>query len=228
MVAANAVWHAVLQRLLEHLLHFQEGGGSSLYRHPDTRSVKCTFPGANPESNVVCVCGTCGSKLGGHQWVPVDREAVCKWPKLGLKSRATFKSRAARCKALKDKGKGKGRVGPIPQSRVSNPGTVGIVPPSEGEDSAASFQGATGLHEHQLVQPMRRTKLAHVPIVHSDIEQQLVCPRGIGSSSSSSSSSKSRSSSSSGSDSGCSSSPEDNDSDDDDDVHLSGGSTLSA
>ena len=43
-------------RLLEHLLHFQEGGGCSLYMHPDTRSVKCTFPGANPESDVVCVC----------------------------------------------------------------------------------------------------------------------------------------------------------------------------
>ena len=53
-----------------------------------------------------------------------------------------------RVKALKDKGKGKGRVGPIPQSRVSNPGTVGIVPPSEGEDSAASFQGPMGLNEH--------------------------------------------------------------------------------
>ena len=139
--------------------------------HPDTRSVKCAFPGANPESDVVCVCGTCGSKRGVRQWVPLDREAVCKWPKLGLKSRATFKSCAARRKALKDKGKGKGRVGPIPQSRVSNPATVDIVPPSEGEDSAASFQGPTGLNEQQRVQPMRRTKLARVPNVDSDIEQ---------------------------------------------------------
>ena len=160
-----------------------------------------------------------------RQWVPLDREAVFKWPKLGLKSRATFKSCAARRKALKDKGKGKGRVGPIPQSKVPNPGTVGIVPPSEGEDGAASFQGPTGLNEHQRVQPMRRTKLARVPIVDSDIEKQLVCPRGSASSSSSSSSSSSNSSSNS--DSGCSSSREDNDSDDDD-VHLSGGSTVSA
>ena len=132
MVAVNAVWHAVFQRLLEHLLHFQEGGGCSLYMHPDTRSVKCTFLGANPESDVVCVCGTCGSKRGVRQWAPPDREVVCKWPKLGLKSRTTFESCAARRKALKDKGKGKGRVGPIPQSRVSNPGTVGIVPPFRG------------------------------------------------------------------------------------------------
>ena len=76
----------------------------------------------------------------------------------------------------------KGRVGPIPQCRVSNPATVDIVPPSEGEDSAASFQGPTGLNEQQRVQPMRRTKLARVPIVDSDIEQQLVGPRGSGSS----------------------------------------------
>ena len=192
--------------------------------HPDTRSVKCTFLGANPESDVVCVCGTCGSKRGVRQWVPLDREAVCKWPKLGLKSRATFKSCDARRKALKDKGKGKGRVGPIPQSRVSNPATVDIVPSSEGKDSAASFQGPTGLNEQQRVQPMRRTKLARVPIVDSDIEQQHVCPRGSGSSSSNSSRC---SSSSSSSDSASSSSPEDNDSDDDA-VHLSRASTVSA
>ena len=147
-----------------------------------------------------------------------------KQPKLGLRSCATFKCCAARCKAPKDKGKGKGRVGPIPQSRVSNLAAVDIVPPSEGEDSGASFQGPTGLNEQQRVQPMRRTKLARVPIVDSDIEQQLVCPRGSGSSSSNSSSS---SSSSSSSDSGSSSSPQDNDSDDDA-VHLSGASTVSA
>ena len=163
MVAANAVWHAVFQRLLEHLLYFQVGGGYSLYMHPDTRSVKCTFSGANPQSDVVCVCvcvcvrGTCGSKRGVRQWVPLDWEAVCKWPQLGLKSRATFESFAARRKALKDKGKGKGRVGPIPQSRFSNPGTMGIVPHLEGEDSAASFQGPTGLNEHRRVQPVRRS-----------------------------------------------------------------------
>ena len=110
-------------------------------------------------------------------------------------------------------------MGPIPQSRVSNPGTIGIVPPSEGKDCAASFQGPTGLNEHQRVQPMRCTKLARVRILDNDIEQELVCPRGSGSISSSSSSSSS--------DSGCSSSPEDNDSDDDD-VHLSSGSTVSA
>ena len=227
MVAANAVWHVVLQRLLEHLLHFQDGGGCSLYMHPDTRSVKCTFPGANSESDVVCVCGTSGSKRGVREWVPLDKEAVWQWPKRGLKSRGTFKSCTARHKALKDKGKGKGRVGPIPQSTVSNPGTGDILPPSEGEDSAASFQGPTGLNEQQRVQPMTRTKLARVPIVDSDTEQQLVCPRGSGGSSSNSSRSSNSNSSSSSSDSGWSSSPEDNVSDDDA-VHLSGGSTVSA
>ena len=55
MGAANAVWHAVFQRLLEHLLHLQEGGRCSPYMHPDTRSVKCAFSGANPSSDVVCV-----------------------------------------------------------------------------------------------------------------------------------------------------------------------------
>ena len=112
----------------------------------------------------MCVCGTCCSKRGVRQWVPLDREAVCKWPKLGLKSRATCKSCAARRKALKDKGKGKRRVGPIPQSKASNPATVDIVPASEGEDSAASFQGPTGLNEHQRVQIMRHTKLAATSI----------------------------------------------------------------
>ena len=101
----------------------------------------------------VCVCGTCGSKRCVRHWVPLDREVVCKWLNLGLNSRATFKSCAARRKALKDKGKGKGRVVPIRQSRVSNPGTVGIVPPSEGEDSAASFQGPTGLNVHHVFNP---------------------------------------------------------------------------
>ena len=104
-------------------------------------------------------------------------------------------------------------------------GQLILYPYSEGEDSAASFQGPTGLNEHQRVQPMRRTKLARVPFVDRDIEQQLVRPRGSGSSSSSSSSSSSGRSSSS--DSGSSSSREDNDSDDDA-VHLSGASTVSA
>ena len=31
--------------------------GCTLYIHPTTKSVKCTFLGAQPESNVVCVCG---------------------------------------------------------------------------------------------------------------------------------------------------------------------------
>ena len=82
MVAAHAVWHAADQRLLEHLLRFQEGRGCSLNVHPDIRSVKCTFLGANPESDVVCVYGTCGSTRGVRQWVPLDREAMCRGPNL--------------------------------------------------------------------------------------------------------------------------------------------------
>ena len=76
MVAANAMWQTIFQRLLRHLMTCQEAGGRRLYMHPTTSSVKCTFPSAESESDVVCVCGTCGSKRGIRQWVPLEVEAV--------------------------------------------------------------------------------------------------------------------------------------------------------
>ena len=115
MVAANAPWQTVFQRLLRHLMTCQEAGGCKLYMHPATNSVKCFFPSAEPESDMVCVCQSCGSKRGIRQWVPLEVEAVQSWPTMSLKSRSKFKSCAARRKDLKGKGKGKGKsdVGPI-------------------------------------------------------------------------------------------------------------------
>ena len=69
MVAAKALWQTVFQRLLRHLMTCQEAGGCKLYMHPATNSVKCTSPSAEPESDVVRVCGSCGSKRGMRQWV---------------------------------------------------------------------------------------------------------------------------------------------------------------
>ena len=69
MVAANALWQTVFQRMLRHLMTCQEAGGCKLCMHPATISVKCTFPSARPESDVVCVCGSCGSKRGIRHWV---------------------------------------------------------------------------------------------------------------------------------------------------------------
>ena len=74
--------------------------------HPATNSVKCTFPSAEPESDVVCVYGSCGSKGGICQRVPLEVEAVQNWPTMALKSRSNFKSYAARRKDLKGKDKG--------------------------------------------------------------------------------------------------------------------------
>ena len=115
MVAANAMWQTVFQRLLRHLMTCQEEGGCRLYMHPATNSIKCTFPTAEPESDVVCVCGSCGSKHGIRQWVPLEVEAIHIWPTMGLKSPSKFKSCAAGRKDLKGKGKGKRKsdVGPI-------------------------------------------------------------------------------------------------------------------
>ena len=194
--------------------------------HPATNSVKCTFASAVPESDVVCVCGCCGSKRGIRQCVPLEVEAVQSWPTMALKSRFKVKSSAARRKDLKGKGKGKGKsdVGPILKPVDSNPSSVRAVPASEAENNAASFQGPSDASDHQRVQPMRQAKLLRVPIVDSDIERQLVFPKG--SSSSSSSSGSSSSSSSSTSNGGSSSSPENDDSEDDV-VHASGGSTVS-
>ena len=83
--------------------------------HLATNSVKCTFRTAESESDVVGVCGTCGSKRGIRQWVPLEVEAIQSWPTLGLKSRSQFKLCAAGRKDLKGKAKGNGKfdVGPI-------------------------------------------------------------------------------------------------------------------
>ena len=196
MVAANAMWQVVFLRLVQHLMSFQEAGGCTLHMQPTTKSVKCTFPGVQPEGDVVCVCGTCGSKRGIHQWVPLDVETVRSLPTMGLKSRSKFNSCAARRKALKENGKGKGKsdVVPIPPRGVSNPALVDIVPASGGEDSAAFFEGPRGLDEQQRVQRIRKAKLLRIPVVDSDIERSLVRPLANGSSSSNSSSSSSSSS----------------------------------
>ena len=152
MVAANALWQTVFRRLLRHLMTCQEAGGCKLYMHPATNSVKCTFLGAEPESDVVCVCGSCI-----RQWVPLEVEGVQSWPTFALKSRSKFKSCAARRKDLKGNGKGKGKcdVGPIHRPVDSNPGFVLVVLASEAEDSAASFHGPSHVGGHQRVQPMR-------------------------------------------------------------------------
>ena len=152
----------------------------------------------------------CQRSLSGieGQWVPREVEAVHSWPTVGLKSRSKFKSCAARRKDVKGKGNGKG---PIHRPVVSNPGSVCVVPASEAEDSAASFQAPSEFSNHHHMQPMRQAKLLRIPIVDSNIEHQLVLPQG---SSNSSNSSSSRSSSSS--DNGSSSSLENDDSDDED------------
>ena len=141
---------------------------------------------------------------------------------MALKSPSKFKSCAARHKDLKGKGKGKGKsdVGPIHGPMDSNPSSVLVVPASETEDNAASFQGPSDVSDHQRVEPMRQEKLLRVPIVDGDIEQQLVFPKG-------STSSMSSGSSSSSNEGGSSSSPK-NDDFEDDDVYVSGGSTVSA
>ena len=207
----------------------QEAGGCKLYMHPATNSVECSFPSAKPESDVVCVCGSRGSKRGISQWVPLEVEALQNWPTMALKTRSKFKSCAARRKYFKGKGKCKGKsdVGPMHRPVDSNPSSVLVVGALEAEDSAASFQGPSDVSDHKHVQPMRQAKLLRAPIVDSDIQHQLVFPNGSSSTSSSSSSASSSSNSSSSSDNGSSSNPEDDDSEDDD-VYVSGGSTVSA
>ena len=95
---------------LRRLMTCQEAGGPKLYMHPSTNSVECTFPSAEPESDVVCVCGSCGSKRGIHQWVPLQVEAVESWPAMALKRRSKLKSSAAGRKDLKGKGLKRVRV----------------------------------------------------------------------------------------------------------------------
>ena len=140
--------------------------------HPATNSVKCIFSSAEPETNVVYVCGSCGSKRGIRQWVPLQVEAVQSWPTMGLKSRSKFKYCAARRTDLKGKGKGKGKfdVEPIHKPVDSNPSSILVFRASKAEDSAASFQGPSDVTDHERVQPMRQAKLLCVPIVDSDIE----------------------------------------------------------
>ena len=150
MVVANALWQTVFQRLLRHLMTCQQAGGCKLYMHPATNLVKCTFPRAELGSDVVCVCGSGGSKRGIRQWVPLEVEAVQSWSTLALQSRSKFKSCAARRKDLKGKGKGKGKfdVAPIHRPLDSNPTSVLVVTASEAEDSAASFQGPSDVSDH--------------------------------------------------------------------------------
>ena len=95
-----------------------------------------------------------------------------RWPTLGLKSRAHFNSCAARRKALKT-GKGESGAEPAPDPNP-NTGSIGILLPSEGGDSAATFQGPHVLATEQRVQPARKAKLMRIPIGDSDIEHQLV------------------------------------------------------
>ena len=108
---------------------------------------------------------------------PLEVEAVQSWPTLALKSRSKFKLCAARRKDLKGKGKGKSDVGPIHRPVDSNPSSVLVVPASEAEDSAASFQGPSDVSDHHRVQPMRQAKLLRVPIVDSDIDHHWCFPK---------------------------------------------------
>ena len=54
-VVANARWHAVFQHLLQHMLDLQSIVGCTIFMHLETNFVKCTFAGAKPEIDVVCV-----------------------------------------------------------------------------------------------------------------------------------------------------------------------------
>ena len=77
MVAANAMWHAMFQHLLQHLLHLQSAGGCTIFMHLETKYVKCTLAGAKPEIYMVCVWGAYGSKRGTWKLVPIEVEIVC-------------------------------------------------------------------------------------------------------------------------------------------------------
>ena len=129
MVATNALLQTIFQHMVRHLMTCQEAGSCKSHMHPATNSVKCTFPGANPETDVVCVCGSCGSKRGIPQWVPLEVEAVQSWLTMALRSRSKFKSFAARRKDLMGTGNGKGKsdVGPIHRPVGSNPSSVLVV-----------------------------------------------------------------------------------------------------
>ena len=106
MLAANAMWHVLWQRLLQQLLDLQSAGGCAIFMHLETNFVKCTFAAAKLEIDVVCVCGVCGSKHGTQKWLPIQVETICSLPMVGLKSRSKVKSFVAFRRALKDKGWG--------------------------------------------------------------------------------------------------------------------------
>ena len=141
MVAANLLWRTIFVRLLHHLFELQEAGGCTILMCTDTRSVKCTFVRAKQEVDVFCACGSCGAKRAMRRWVSAELEIIQAWPTLGLKRRAQFKSCAARRKYLKT-GKGKRAAEPAPNPNP-NTSSIGILPPSEGEDGAASFLGGS-------------------------------------------------------------------------------------
>ena len=139
MVAANVLWRTIFARLLHHLFELQEASGCTILMHTYTRSIKCTFVDAKEEVGVFCVCGSCGTKRGLRRLVSAKLETIQGWPTLGLKSRAQFQSCAARRKSLKTgKGKCAAELAPNPNPNTTS---IGVVPPSKGEDSAASFSG---------------------------------------------------------------------------------------
>ena len=80
---------------------------------------------------MLCVNGTCGSRRGACQPVPLEVEAFIGSPTMGLKSRFKFKSCAARHKDLKRKGEGKELcdVGPVPQLRFLTHLQLVLYPP---------------------------------------------------------------------------------------------------
>ena len=163
--------------------------------------------------NVACAGGCQSTKL----------ETIQGWPTLGSKSRAPFKSCAAHRKSLKTS---KGKRAAEPASNC-NPDTasIGIVPPCQGEISTTSFYGRDVPTTAQRFQPARKAKLMCIPIVDSDIEQQLVAHGSSSSNSSDSSGSNSSggSNSSDGSSEGPSGANSDNGGQD-----VSGASTISA
>ena len=164
-MAANAMWQAFVLRLLHRLME-----GYTLYIHPTTKSVMCTFVGAQPESDVVCLCGTCGSKCGVRPWVPLEADTIRNWPTMGLKSRSKFQPSDARRKAMKDKGtdKAKSDVHCLSESWVCNPTSVDIVPTSGREDNGPSFEGPSGLNE----QTVRSTHEESKVVVHTHFGQR--------------------------------------------------------
>ena len=164
--------------------------------HTETRFVKCTFVGAKEEVDVFCVRGTCGKTWRAE----VGTNQVRKSPRLahiGFEESCPIYIVCCTSKGSeKRQGKRAAKLAPNPNSTT---GSIGIIPPSEGEDSAASFQGPDVLATEQRVRSVRKPKLMCIPIVDIDIEHQLLAHGSSSSNSSSSSSNISSSSSSSSS-----------------------------